>query len=80
MQAIDRTHRLGQFKPIYATRFIIEDTVEERIIKLQVPAQAPEIISSIVTYDVAKPCARSLVNLLSLPMFAFKSMGKKGGR
>lgn len=35
MQAIDRTHRLGQFKPIYATRFIIEDTVEERIIKLQ---------------------------------------------
>lgn len=36
MQAIDRTHRLGQFKPIYATRFIIEDTVEERIIKLQV--------------------------------------------
>lgn len=38
MQAIDRTHRLGQFKPIYATRFIIEDTVEERIIKLQVRA------------------------------------------
>ena len=35
MQAIDRTHRLGQFKPIYATRFIVEDTVEERIIKLQ---------------------------------------------
>lgn len=35
MQAIDRTHRLGQFKPIYATRFIIENTVEERIIKLQ---------------------------------------------
>ena len=24
MQAIDRTHRIGQYKPIFATRFIIE--------------------------------------------------------
>ncbi|KAG5192746.1 P-loop containing nucleoside triphosphate hydrolase protein [Tribonema minus] len=35
MQAIDRTHRMGQFKPIHAVRFIIEDTIEERILKLQ---------------------------------------------
>lgn len=35
MQAIDRTHRLGQRKPIYATRFIIQNTIEERILKLQ---------------------------------------------
>lgn len=35
MQAIDRTHRIGQYKPIYATRFIIENTIEERILKLQ---------------------------------------------
>ena len=35
MQAIDRTHRLGQRKPIFATRFIIENTIEERILKLQ---------------------------------------------
>ncbi|CEG45528.1 Nucleotide excision repair protein RAD16 [Plasmopara halstedii] len=34
-QAIDRTHRLGQFKPVQATRFIIAGTVEERILKLQ---------------------------------------------
>ncbi|GLE00709.1 hypothetical protein PINS_up009497 [Pythium insidiosum] len=34
-QAIDRTHRLGQFKPIQATRFIIAGTIEERILKLQ---------------------------------------------
>ena len=32
-QAIDRTHRLGQFKPIQATRFIIAGTIEERILK-----------------------------------------------
>lgn len=35
MQAIDRTHRLGQCKPIHAVRFIIENSIEERILKLQ---------------------------------------------
>lgn len=35
MQAIDRTHRLGQKKPIFATRFVIQNTIEERILKLQ---------------------------------------------
>jgi DNA repair protein RAD16 len=34
-QAIDRTHRLGQRKPIIATRFIIANSIEERILKLQ---------------------------------------------
>jgi hypothetical protein len=28
MQAIDRTHRIGQNKPIFATRLIVEDTIE----------------------------------------------------
>lgn len=34
-QAIDRTHRFGQHKPIHATRFIMENTIEERILDLQ---------------------------------------------
>jgi len=34
-QAIDRTHRLGQYRPIRAVRFVSEDTVEERILQLQ---------------------------------------------
>ncbi|CAL5226040.1 g8852 [Coccomyxa viridis] len=34
-QAQDRIHRLGQFKPIHVTRFIIAGTIEERILKLQ---------------------------------------------
>mmetsp|Transcript_20518 Transcript_20518/g.25929 ORF Transcript_20518/g.25929 Transcript_20518/m.25929 type:complete len:171 (-) Transcript_20518:296-808(-) len=35
MQAIDRTHRLGQHRPIRAVRFIAVNTVEERILQLQ---------------------------------------------
>jgi len=34
-QAMDRIHRLGQFKPITVVRFIIGGTIEERILKLQ---------------------------------------------
>ncbi|CAB9496901.1 regulator of chromatin subfamily A member 3-like 1 [Seminavis robusta] len=35
MQAIDRTHRLGQHRCIRAVRFIAEGTVEERVLQLQ---------------------------------------------
>ena len=31
----DRTHRLGQYRPIRATRYICEGTVEERVLQLQ---------------------------------------------
>lgn len=35
-QAADRIHRLGQYKPVRVTRFVIGGTIEERILKLQV--------------------------------------------
>ncbi|ANQ11104.1 DNA repair protein rhp16 [Plasmodium coatneyi] len=35
LQAIQRAHRIGQTKTVYATRFIIENTVEEKIVQLQ---------------------------------------------
>jgi SNF2 family DNA or RNA helicase len=35
MQAIDRTHRIGQTKPVFAYRLVARDTVEERILELQ---------------------------------------------
>ena len=35
LQAIDRTHRFGQHAPIHATRFIMANTIEERILLLQ---------------------------------------------
>ncbi|XP_010522352.1 PREDICTED: DNA repair protein RAD16 isoform X2 [Tarenaya hassleriana] len=34
-QAQDRIHRIGQYKPIRIVRFVIENTVEERILRLQ---------------------------------------------
>jgi superfamily II DNA or RNA helicase len=35
MQAIDRTHRIGQTKPVFAYRLVAKETVEERILELQ---------------------------------------------
>ncbi|KAK4354101.1 hypothetical protein RND71_026295 [Anisodus tanguticus] len=34
-QVQDRIHRIGQYKPIRIVRFVIENTIEERILKLQ---------------------------------------------
>ena len=34
-QAIDRAHRIGQTKPVFAYRLIAKDTVEERVLELQ---------------------------------------------
>ena len=34
-QAVDRAHRIGQTKPVYAFRYIANDTVEEKVLALQ---------------------------------------------
>ncbi|XP_069143572.1 ATP-dependent helicase rhp16-like [Solanum lycopersicum] len=34
-QAQDRVHRIGQYKPVMIVRFLIENTIEERILALQ---------------------------------------------
>ncbi len=34
-QAIDRAHRIGQTRPVFAYRLVCEDTVEQRILELQ---------------------------------------------
>lgn len=35
-QAVDRAHRIGQTRPVTVTRIAVNDTVEERILSLQV--------------------------------------------
>ena len=46
-QAIDRTHRIGQTKNVFAYRLIARDTVEEKILKLQ--AGKRELADAIVS-------------------------------
>jgi hypothetical protein len=39
-QAIDRTHRIGQTRRVFASRLIARDTVEERVLELQATKRA----------------------------------------
>jgi len=40
LQAIQRAHRIGQTRPVYATRFVASDTIEEKIVELQKKKQS----------------------------------------
>jgi len=35
LQAVNRTHRIGQHKPVFSYKFITKDSIEEKILKLQ---------------------------------------------
>jgi hypothetical protein len=48
-QAIDRTHRIGQTKKVFAYKMICKDTVEEKIIQLQ--QRKKQIANDLVTED-----------------------------
>ena len=51
-QAIDRTHRIGQTKNIFAYRMICRDTIEDKILQLQERkrALAAELITDDATF------------------------------
>jgi superfamily II DNA or RNA helicase len=48
-QAIDRTHRIGQSRPVFAYRLIARDTVEEKVLELQETKRA--LADSIIAAD-----------------------------
>jgi SNF2 family DNA or RNA helicase len=48
-QAVDRTHRIGQTRPVFAYRLVSRDTVEEKVIQLQ--AQKRALADAIVRED-----------------------------
>ncbi|KAF9580307.1 hypothetical protein BGW38_003097 [Lunasporangiospora selenospora] len=51
LQAMDRIHRIGQFRPILITRIIIENSIESRILQLQEKKQA--MVDSTIGNDPA---------------------------
>lgn len=48
-QAIDRTHRIGQTKKVFAYKMICKDTVEEKIVQLQ--QRKKQLANDLVTED-----------------------------
>lgn len=50
-QAIDRAHRIGQTRPVFAFRLIARNTVEEKVLELQ--ASKRQLADAIVRADVS---------------------------
>jgi SNF2 family DNA or RNA helicase len=48
-QAVDRAHRIGQERPVFAYRLIARDTVEEKILELQ--ATKRNLAEAIISED-----------------------------
>ena len=63
-QAIDRSHRLGQTRPVVAVRLICPDTVEEKMLRLQEGKR--ELAHELVRTDAALLKSFSREDLLAL--------------
>ena len=61
-QAIDRTHRIGQDKPVIAYRLVAADTVEEKVLELQ--QEKAELFHDVVGAAAGVPAARLTPELI----------------
>ena len=71
IQAIERVHRIGQTRPVKVTRFICEDTIEEKMMKLQ------EHKKGILNLTLAQGSKEDLNNLKYLLGVEFDASGFK---
>jgi non-specific serine/threonine protein kinase len=64
MQATDRTHRIGQDKPVFIYKMIVRDSVEEKVVQLQEQKRA--LVSKLVSTEAGffKSLSREDVNVL----------------
>jgi non-specific serine/threonine protein kinase len=64
MQATDRTHRIGQDKPVFVYKLVVQDSVEEKILQLQ--DQKRELVEQLVGAEggVFKSLTREDVEVL----------------
>jgi non-specific serine/threonine protein kinase len=51
IQASDRAHRIGQYKPVFVYKIITRDTVEEKILQLQEKKRA--LVKSIIATEAS---------------------------
>ena len=63
-QAIDRTHRIGQTRPVFAYRLVAKDTVEEKVLELQEKKRG--LAASIVNADAGPLAGLSRDDLAAL--------------
>ena len=46
-EAMDRIHRLGQYRPVEAIKIVVEDSIESRIVQVRNPNTAQSLQMSI---------------------------------
>ena len=63
-QAVDRTYRIGQQRPVFAYRIIAEGTVEEKVLQMQ--TQKRRIANTLLDSSTAIPAEITQEELRSL--------------